>query len=249
MTQPVVSVPSEDESWRDWENKLDDFQQWRNSKHSSLVLSWWTYLFSYFFNEVSALPSSHKVCLDVGCGRGNYLSHLVKNHCSEGIGIDPLRSSVEASKHNCNAQGTYDRVSLILGVAEYLPLKEEAVNLCIMTGSLDHVNDPQQAADEFHRVLTRSGHLMLLETALISKQSNFYDETHTTQFTLPDLTNLVKQFQLLKVTRKFPVLSQIRLFSDTTIDRCFSSLRLRKIPGVVGSFFNYSEVLLECAKT
>jgi ubiquinone/menaquinone biosynthesis C-methylase UbiE len=234
-------------SWAHWKDKLTVFQGWRKQKHSALVRRWWNYLFSVFFQEVTEISCSDKICLDVGCGCGGYLSHLVKNHCSAGVGLDPLKSSLKASKVTLKGNKVSEKVDLILGVAEYIPLKEESVGLCIMTGSLDHVNEPDQAAREFYRVLSRNSHLMLLETVLSARQSNFYDDTHSNQFTIGTLTGYLKQFRIVKILRKYPFLSQIHV-PEFVVDCCFSVMKLRKLPGALGSLFNYSEVLLKCEK-
>jgi SAM-dependent methyltransferase len=234
-----------DQSWTDWQTKLYIFQEWRKEKHNPLVRAWWSYLFSVFFREVSILSNSTRLCLDVGCGSGGYLCRLVKDY-DFGIGLDPLKSSLKSSKASLKRNGISDKVDLILGVGEHLPLKSECIDLCIMAGSLDHVNEPAQAIREIHWVLSRGGYLMLLETALIARQSSFYDETHVNQFTLTDLKRLLKQFTIERILKKVPVFSQIHL--PDLLGYGFLHKMLGSIPGVISSYFNYSEVLLECKK-
>jgi len=236
-----------DSSWKNWQTKLHVFQDWRKEKHNPLVRAWWSYLFSIFFHEVSTLSNSAGLCLDVGCGSGAYLCRLIKECECEGIGLDPLRSSLQAFKDRLEGDKISENIELILGVGEFLPLKKDCIQLLLMTGSLDHVNDPDQALKELYRVLIPDGYLMLLETVLLRKKPSFYDETHVHQFTLADLEKLLKQFRIEKVLKKVPIFSQIHV-PDRLLEFSYLHKALSKTPGTIGSYFNYSEVLTECKK-
>jgi SAM-dependent methyltransferase len=238
--------PSSDLQWTNWASRLYVFQEWRKEKHSPLVRAWWSYLTSVFFDEIKLLNINRGLCLDVGCGSGTYLSRIVEDH-DFGVGLDPLKSSLKACKDELKRADIYYKVDLILAVGEFLPLKKECVQLSIMTGSLDHVNEPTMVIDEFYRVLLYGGNLMLAETALIAKHESFYDETHVNQFTQIYLKSLLGRFRITKVLKKIPIFSQIRV-PDQLIDCAFFYAILSKVPGLIGNYFNYSEVLFECEK-
>jgi ubiquinone/menaquinone biosynthesis C-methylase UbiE len=119
-----------------------------------------------------------------------------------------------------------------------------------MTATLDHVNNPKLVFKEIHRILTFKGYLILLETVLKRKARSFYDETHMHHFTIMDIKRLLKHFKIEKVVTFYPILSQIHL---DFMRKMMSSIpileeMLSKIPGLIGSYFNYSEVLVICRK-
>jgi ubiquinone/menaquinone biosynthesis C-methylase UbiE len=236
-----------DSSWENWQTKLGIFQEWRKVRHNQLIRAWWAYLCSVFFHEISLLPSSGGLCLDIGCGYGGYLCKLVEEGKYEGIGLDPLKSPLKLCKDNLRRSPISKKVELIQGVGEFLPLKEECIQLSMIAGSLDHVNNPSQTLREFRRVLTPNGHLMILESVLVRKKSSFFDETHVHQFILADLKGLLRQFSIRKILRKVPIFSQMRV-PDRLLAYSYLHRILSKMPGAIGRYFNYSEVLIECKK-
>lgn len=252
MQNSVKKRKNESESrsdlpWRNWKTRLDVFQNWCTKQHSPLVKAWWSYLFSEFLSEAQLLSGSSGLCLDVGCGSGDHLCGLIEKGESEGIGLDPLKPSLMAFKDRIRHGKISEKVELILGVGEYLPIRGDSVKLCVMTGALDHVNNPSQTLRELRRVLIPDGHLMLMETVLLWKRSSFYDDTHVHQFTLIDLKRLLTQFRIEKILRKVPIFSQIHVL-DFLLDYSYLHKLLSRTPGTIGSFFNHSEVLIGCRK-
>jgi ubiquinone/menaquinone biosynthesis C-methylase UbiE len=242
-----VEIKESDSSWKDWQTKLDIFQEWRKGKRNPIVRAWWAYLFSVFFHEISTLSRSAGLCLDVGCGSGGHLCRLVKEDGYGGIGLDPLKSSLTAFKDRIRCSGISEKVDLIRGVGEFLPLKNDCVQLCIMAGSLDHVCNPKQTLNEVYWVLAPESYFMLMETVLLEKKPSFYDDTHVCQFTLRDLERLLGQFRIERILKKVPIFSQIHV-PDRLLDYSFLLKVLGRMPGTIGSCFNYSEVLIECKK-
>jgi ubiquinone/menaquinone biosynthesis C-methylase UbiE len=234
-------------SWKNWQSRLSIFQQWRKKSRSPLIRKWWSYLASVFFHELESLNIDRGLCLDVGCGAGTYLSHIVEDQ-NFGVGLDPLKSSLTACKTTLKRNGVYKKADLVLAIGEFVPFKGECVNLCIITGSLDHVNEPAQVATEFERVLSHGGHLMLFETASIMDHESFYDETHVNHFNQANLERLLSRFTIIKVVKKVPLFSQIHV-PDLLIHYNPLHKMLSKIPGVIGSYFNYYVVLFECKKS
>jgi ubiquinone/menaquinone biosynthesis C-methylase UbiE len=199
------------------------------------------------YNQLRCLIK--KILLDVGCGQGSYLMELVKRKGGIGIGIDPLESSLIAFKNRIKDSELYYKIEIIRGVGENIPIRGKCVSLCIMTGTLDHVNDPKLVLNEIYRTLIPKGYLILLETVLLTKTGKgFYNETHVHSFITADLRNYLKHFKIMKLIRFYPVFSQIHLglireLLDNLLGKVLSSM-----PSFIGRYLNYSEVLAICRK-
>jgi|GEM_PF-5029001 len=129
---------------------------------------------------------------------------LVKRKGGIGIGIDPLESSLISFKNRIKGSELYHKIEIIRGFGENIPIRGNRVSLCIMTGTLDHVNNPKSVLNEIYRVLISRGYLILLETVLMKRRKGFYNETHAHHFSAR---------ALMKLIRFYPVFSQIYLGS------------------------------------
>jgi len=234
-------------TWRKWESKLAIFEGWRKKYVNPLIRAWWLYLFDVFFHEVSTLSNSAGLCLDVGCGSGSCLCRLVKEGERTGVGLDPLKEgSLKIFKDRIKGYKISEKIELIRGVGEYLPIKKDCVQTCITTGVIDHVNNPNQTVKEIHRVLVSDGYFLLLESVLLKNRPSFYDETHLHHFTIVDLKRLLRQFRIQKIRKFFPVLSQLHIPDKLLDSNIYKALS--KMPSVIGCYFNYSEVFIKSKK-
>ena len=234
--------------WEKWHDSLTVFEGWLKEDHGALARSWWAYLYSLLLGEIATLSPSSGICLDVGCGGGWHLSGVIRNSYFEGIGLDPLKSSLKQFRDNAKRGSLYKKISLIQGVGEYLPIREDCIQLCYIAGSLDHVSSTKQTIGEFRRVLEPQGNLIVLETALLRKGKGFYDDTHVSQFTSETLKATLKGFNIKKSLKKVPVFSQLFL-PDRLLDFSLIHQMLGRLPGTIGVYFNYSEIVIECKKT
>ena len=116
----------------------------------------------------------------------------------------------------------------------------------IMTGTLDHLNNPSQTLNEIQRVLVSAGYFLLLESVLLKKKRSFYDETHSNQFTMTDLKGLLNRFEIEKLSKYF-LLSQFHIPSKLLTLTIFHKM-LADMPGIIGRLFNYYEVLVRARK-
>ncbi|MHA1583364.1 MAG: hypothetical protein ACTSYM_12830, partial [Candidatus Baldrarchaeia archaeon] len=64
--------------WVIWKNKLLQFKQWRKKRKSVFTYLTWHYLLREFMREIPEALPRKDTALDVGCGPGYYLLHLVK---------------------------------------------------------------------------------------------------------------------------------------------------------------------------
>jgi len=232
-------------TWENWNSSLQNFEVWLENDYGPLVRAWWVYLHKLFVKEVTALADPSKLYLDVGCGSGGSLYAVVsESHC-QGVGLDPLLSSLKRFKARIKSN-TSD-INLVLGVAEFLPFRDSAFHLCTMTGSLDHVNDTDKTINEFHRILAPGQYLLVEETVLKQNRTAFFGDTHNTQFTLDSFKPMFRQFHNFKFLRKYPIFSQIKI-PDLFLDYSFVHALLSKLPASIGMYFNHSEVIMEFQK-
>jgi SAM-dependent methyltransferase len=240
---------TDNRSWNSWQNTLSVFEGWLEEDHSMLVRAWWVYLYHFFVGKASKFVNSDGTCLDVGCGSGGSLFAIVTMRKCEGVGLDPLISSLKRFKKLTKEEGVSDIIHLVQGVAEYLPFRNDYFQLCTMTGSLDHVKNTQQTVAEFYRILAPCGHMLIEETALrIKRPGSFFGETHIVQFVKSDLINLFNDFKIIKTYHKYPIFSQLN-FPDKLLESSPVHALLSRAPGLLGMLFNHSEVMIECQKT
>ena len=94
--------------------------------------------------------------LDVGCGTGRY----TLRKAAEGFEVVALDISVRMLKKTVDKArklGVYFNIYPIIADGEHLPFKDELFNGLICSLTFDHFCHPELAANEFSRVLKRSG--------------------------------------------------------------------------------------------
>ncbi len=99
--------------------------------------------------------------LDAGCGPGE-LSELILRKCPDCrvICMDPLPDMLKAA-----ALRLGNRVELLRGVFEDIPLEEGSVDMIMASYSFRDAIDKEAALQEFRRVLKPGGRLMILDLA------------------------------------------------------------------------------------
>ena len=91
-------------------------------------------------------PGRSLVAVDVGAGSRPY-ARLLTTYARVHVGVDPV------VHHHTGA--------VVRALAEWLPLLKNSVDFILCTQTLEHVDDPMAAIEEFHRVLTPAGLLFL----------------------------------------------------------------------------------------
>lgn len=98
--------------------------------------------------------------IDVGCGTGISVEHLINNYNLDAVGIDPSPLLIERGlKRN-------PKLQLKIGRAESLPFNDNAVDGILTECTLSLVDDLKKALYEFNRVLKNKGYLMISDIYL-----------------------------------------------------------------------------------
>jgi arsenite methyltransferase len=106
--------------------------------------------------EASDLPAGARV-LDVGCGTGVTVRHLLRERAIEAVGID-LSTRLVAQGKSVDAA-----LPLLLGDAGALPFADDCFDAVFTECTLSLVRDRERALAECHRVLKPLGRLVVTD--------------------------------------------------------------------------------------
>ena len=138
-------------------------------------------------------PTDRKI-VDVGCGEGITLEKLHKLFPERGVsGVDTLSENVDICRsHGCTAkQGdVYD-----------LPFPDESVDCVFFMEVIEHLDYPEMAIQEIHRVLVSGGRLVIVfpndrvfkitRILTLRFREAAYDPGHVRQWTPHDMQNVL----------------------------------------------------------
>jgi ubiquinone/menaquinone biosynthesis C-methylase UbiE len=89
------------------------------------------------------------LAVDVGCGTGRFCEGLARRFSATVYAIDPSERMLSVARRDIRS----DRVKLVRGVAESMPLPDGAADLAFLSVVYHHLHDRGRAAREFRRVL------------------------------------------------------------------------------------------------
>lgn len=101
-----------------------------------------------------------KRVLDVGCGKGRQAAKLAKELGVSVVGLEPLARNAAMARRHLGTEGVLDRVRIVEGRAEAMPLQDGAVDLVWCRDTLNHVSDLRATARECARVLRPGGTML-----------------------------------------------------------------------------------------
>ncbi|GAB6095805.1 metalloregulator ArsR/SmtB family transcription factor [Desulfatiferula olefinivorans] len=97
---------------------------------------------------------------DLGCGTGELLVSLA-GRARRVIGVDSSPMMLEEARKRFSGQGI--AADLRLGELEHLPLKDDEVDLAVISLALHHLSEPVLALCEARRILRDGGRLIVAE--------------------------------------------------------------------------------------
>ena len=108
--------------------------------------------------SVAELAHEDDVVLELGSGPGNFTQHL---HAKRVFCIEPSDALLRISKNSIDA----DRVTLLRGVGERIPLADGSVDQVFCVFSFRDFYDRGASAGEMNRVLREGGEVMIVDIA------------------------------------------------------------------------------------
>jgi demethylmenaquinone methyltransferase / 2-methoxy-6-polyprenyl-1,4-benzoquinol methylase len=103
------------------------------------------------------------VILDVASGTAGVALQLAARSRARVVGVDLTEQMLRQGRRRVAAAGRADRITLVTGQAEQLPLPDASVDALTFTYLLRYVRDPQATLAELARVLKPGGIMASLE--------------------------------------------------------------------------------------
>ncbi len=116
--------------------------------------------------KLLGLMADCSVGVDLGCGNGAFLSHMLKK-CKSVIGVDSSRKMLELAARRI---GENPDVSLRIGELTHLPLRDLETDFAVISMVLHHLPNPDRAVLEAARVLTVGGRLVVADFEMHSNE-------------------------------------------------------------------------------
>jgi ubiquinone/menaquinone biosynthesis C-methylase UbiE len=164
------------------------------------------YLFAFDRHVGNLNPTN---ILEVGCGEGHIISHIVETmECNKISGIDISREIIRQASGNCT-QGLFSCAS-----AYNLPFQTNSFDLVICVEVLEHLFKPEAAMEEIGRVASDNilfsvpqepiwRVVNVIRGAYLREWGN--TPGHVQHWTKKEIVRLIeKRFRILEVTYPFP---------------------------------------------
>ncbi|MBP9853690.1 MAG: class I SAM-dependent methyltransferase [Candidatus Omnitrophica bacterium] len=101
-----------------------------------------------------------KKTLDVGCGTGRFCFSMA-GLGADAWGIDPGSTSIEQAQQLAKSFHMENQTHFIVGNAYALPFEDKSFDFVVCNGVLHHLDSPELALKEIHRVLKNDGDFWL----------------------------------------------------------------------------------------
>ena len=102
--------------------------------------------------------------LDLATGTGDLALQILARHPAVSVvGIDPSREMMRVAQRKAEKAGAADRLSLLVGDAEQIPLERASVDAVCMAFGIRNVPDRSRALREMGRVTRPGGRVAILE--------------------------------------------------------------------------------------
>lgn len=120
-----------------------------------------------FFDDVAKLIPSEATVLELGCGSGAFLQHILPRS-GKTIGVDYSQAMLSEARKNLG-KALPSTVDLRLGYLEHLPIGDESIDIAVAYMVLHHLPAPAEAFIDAFRVLRPEGRLIVVD---LVKHSN-----------------------------------------------------------------------------
>ncbi|MFC1515999.1 class I SAM-dependent methyltransferase [Thermodesulfobacteriota bacterium] len=140
------------------------------------------------------IRSTDRTIVDIGCGEGITLEKIHRLFPDRTVlGIDTLSENIDiCRKHGCNAE---------IGDVYNLPLPSGNADIVLFLEVIEHLEDPETAIREIHRILTPNGRLIiafpndavfkLARILTLRFRAATYDPGHVRQWTPRDMQDFL----------------------------------------------------------
>ncbi|MGC9319337.1 MAG: class I SAM-dependent methyltransferase [Armatimonadota bacterium] len=106
-------------------------------------------------------PAADGLWVDLGAGAGPVALALAEHCRARMILVDPNDEALLSARENAAAKGLSDRIEMLRGRAEALPLADRSVDLVVSRGSIYFWDDQSKGLAEVYRVLREGGQAMI----------------------------------------------------------------------------------------
>lgn len=107
------------------------------------------------------LNFENKKILDAGIGKGRYAVNIAKSGASDIVGLDINKKMLLLTQNRIEVGGFDEKIKLIEGDIEQLPLSNQKFDVVYCMETLIHVPDLYKAIREFNRVLKKDGKMIV----------------------------------------------------------------------------------------
>ena len=159
---------------------------------------------------LSDCKSIRPFLLDIGSGRGNYVSAFERRNF-EAFGVDKRAEDIGDYRKEAQRIFTCDLDK------ERLPFKDDMFDVVFSKSVIEHIYSTEHMLQEIYRVLTPGGTVVLMTPAWESQYRHFFDDhTHIKPFTRKGLQNalLLNNFSNVNCTyfTQLPILWRYPFF-------------------------------------
>ena len=142
-------------------------------------INWETPYYNTFIDEcLEGLDLSNKVCLDLGCSDGRFTEYLIKKGVKKVIALDADYQPLYDLSQYCDEEGFREKVQLIHGGAENIPIDDNSVDIVLALGVYYYLGEQQEKGMmETYRKMKENGILISSEPNLegIALKSLLFD--------------------------------------------------------------------------